>query len=401
MSILVLNAGSSSLKFGLYDESAAELAAGVVDWAGDRRLAELILQRPAAEPIRTLHELRDYPAAVACALEALAGSVSGAKITAVGQRVVHGGTRFSDSVLIDAAVKAEIMRLTELAPLHNPPALEAIGAVEGALPGIPQVAVFDTAFYASLAPAHYVYPVPYAWYEDWQIRRFGFHGISHAYCAARAAELLDRGTRGPVRVVACHLGNGCSATASRDGIALATSMGFTPMDGLMMGTRPGSLDPGLLLYVLKQRGLGVAELEQILNHGAGLQGLSGVASDYRRVEAAARDGNERARLALEVYTVRVKDAVGALAVTLGGIDALVFTAGVGEHSAVLRAAVCDGLECLGLRLDACKNAACAPDNDIAAGDSTGRIFVIHTREELMIAREVRRLLASAPGRRPS
>jgi len=387
VSILALNAGSSSLKFGLYDEHAIELATGVIDWGGDRQQAELSLQRAGAEPIRTRHELRGYRAAVASALEALTGTKSGAGITAVGQRVVHGGTKFSRSVRLDAAVRAEIARLSELAPLHNPPALEAIDAVEAALPGIPQIAVFDTAFYASLAPAHYIYPVPYAWYENWEIRRFGFHGISHSYCAARAAELLHSRSPSGLRVVTCHLGNGCSATATRAGVAVATTMGFTPMDGLMMGTRPGSLDPGLLLHVQEHCGLRVAELDQVLNHGAGLQGVSGVSSDYRQVEAAAREGNDRARLALEIYAVRVREAVGSLAVTLGGIDALVFTAGVGEHSAALRAAACDGIECLGLRLDPRKNLACEPDADISTDDTAGHILVIHTREELMIARE--------------
>jgi acetate kinase len=327
-------------------------------------------------------------------------------------------------VRVDAAVKAEINRLTELAPLHNPEALEAIAAVEATLPGVPQVAVFDTNFYAALTPAHHVYPVPYAWYEEWGVRRFGFHGISHAYCATRAAEMLDRGQdrgndrgqdrvdagRDGLRLVTCHLGNGCSATASRGGVAIATTIGFTPMDGLMMGTRAGALDPGILTYVQRRRGLTTADLDEALNHEAGLKGVSGVSSDYRQVEAAAAQGNERARLALAIYANRVREAVGSLAVTLGGIDALVFTAGVGEHAAALRAAVCDGLACLGLRLHPRKNLACAPDADITAdgdgdgdGDSgdgdgdrkigDGRILVIRTQEELMIAREVRRVIS--------
>ncbi len=391
MSIVVFNAGSSSLKFGLYDQDAVTLATGAIDWAANREQAELTLWREGAEPERSQHKIPNYHAAIGRALEALTGAKSRREITAVGQRVVHGGPKLSRSIRVDDAVKAEIGRLTELAPLHNPPALEAIEAAEDALPGVPQVAVFDTAFYASLSPAHYVYPLPYPWFQDWGVRRFGFHGISHAYCAARAAELLDR-ARG-LNLVACHLGNGCSATGTRGGIAVATTMGFTPMDGLMMGTRAGSVDPGILLYVQKHRGLTPAELEQLLNHGAGLKGVSGVSSDYRQVEIAARAGNERARLALEIYAVRVRQAVGSLAVTLGGVDALVFTAGVGEHSAALRAAACDGLECLGLRLDPRKNLACEPDTDIAADDAAGRILVIHTREELMIAREVRRVVS--------
>ena len=396
MSIVVFNAGSSSLKFGLYDEEAVPIATGVIDWAADPEQAEVSLQRKRAEPIRTQQQIPGIRAAVACALDALTGAeatTSRTGITAIGQRVVHGGTKLSQSVRVDASVTAEITRLTELAPLHNPPALEAIDAAAAALPGVPQVAVFDTAFYASLSPAHQVYPLPYEWYADWGVRRFGFHGISHAYCSARAAELLNRSAG--LRVVTCHLGNGCSATATRGGIAVATTMGFTPMDGLMMGTRAGSLDPGILLYAQKHRGLTVDGLDQVLNHGAGLQGVSGVSSDYRRVETAARDENPRANLALQIFADRVRQAIGSLAVTLGGIDALVFTAGVGEHSATLRAAACDGIECLGLRLDPVKNVACGlVDTDIAADNSAGRILVIHTREEWMIAREVRRVTHS-------
>ena len=389
MSIVVFNAGSSSLKFGLYDQDEATLASGAIDWAANPEQAELTLRVEGAEPRRFQHKIPNYHAAIGRALEVLTGVGPRGEINVVGQRVVHGGPRLSRSTRVDGAVKAEIGRLTELAPLHNPPALEAIEAVEAALPGVPQVAVFDTAFYASLSPEHYVYPLPYQWFQDWGVRRFGFHGISHAYCAARAAELLDRG-RG-LNVVTCHLGNGCSATATRDGIAVATTMGFTPMDGLMMGTRAGSVDPGILLYVQNHRGLTAAGLEQLLNHGAGLKGVSGVSSDYRQVETAARAGNERARLALEIYALRVRQAVGSLAVTLGGVDTLVFTAGVGENSAALRAAVSGGLGCLGLRLDPRKNLASEPDADIAADDAAGRILVIHTREELMIAREARRV----------
>ncbi len=289
--ILVLNAGSSSLKFGLFDAALAALAAGTIEEAGDPHaaLAEVLARLPAAP-------------------------------TVVGQRVVHGGTRYAASVVVEGAVRAEIAALAELAPLHNPPALAAIDAVGAALPGVPQVAVFDTAYFAGLPPRRHVYPVPYAWYTDWGVRRFGFHGISHAYCAARAAELLGAGD---LRVVTCHLGNGCSATASRGGVAVDTTMGFTPLDGLMMGSRPGALDPGILVHVLRERGLGAAALDDVLNHGAGL-----------------------------------------------------------------RAEVCAGLECLGLRLDPERNRTCRPDADVAAA---GHVLVVHTEEERMIAREAARL----------
>jgi acetate kinase len=233
--------------------------------------------------------------------------------------------------------------------------------------------------------------VPWAWTRDWGLRRYGFHGLSHAYCAARAVELLGRPAAG-TRVVVCHLGNGCSVSAVRDGRCVDTSMGFTPLEGLMMGTRSGSVDPGLLLHVLRDRGLTPDQLDHILNHESGLLGVSGVAADMRQVLAAARGGHEQARLALDIYARRIRQTVGAMAATLGGIDALVFTAGIGENSAEVRAASCEGLECLGLRLDPAANAARRPDADVAAAGSPGRILVIATREDLTIVRETVRVL---------
>jgi acetate kinase len=419
MSILVINPGSSSVKIGLYEsESWRALVTGQIDWAAGPERAALTLRRDGGAVERTT--LRIAPGvgpAVRCVLQRLSVIGAGlAEVSGVGQRVVHGGARLSASVRVDPAVKAEIERLAELAPLHNPAAIEAMEAVAEELPDAPQVAIFDTAFYQSLAPARFIYPLPYAWYTEWGVRRFGFHGISHGDCAQRAAALLgDR--LGDLRVVSCHLGNGCSATASRGGTAIATTMGFTPLDGLMMGTRPGSLDPGICAYVQRRRGLTIEQVDQALNHEAGLLGVSGVSSDYRLVESAAAAGDQRARLALDIYAVRVREAIGALAVTLGGVDALVFTGGVGEHAAPLRAAVCQGLECLGLHLDPAKNLAGAPDAsdsaDItgrAAGASTGgdqggraeddrcgRILVLRAREELAMARETVRVLGAGGG----
>ncbi len=400
MSILVLNAGSSSLKLGLYDDGAVALASGSVDWGADAEQAEVRVRWVAGGEVKSSRRrVADVAAAVPIALEELGAAdrqvdPAGAAraIRAVGQRVVQGGEKLSHSVRIDASVKAELRRLVDLAPLHNPPALEAIAAIESALPAVPQIAVFDTSYYATVDAIHHVYPVPYEWYTNWGVRRFGFHGISHAYCAARAAELL--GGRGALKVVSCHLGNGCSATASRGGVAVTTTMGFTPLDGLMMGTRPGALDPGLLIHVQKQRGLSVDALDVVLNHGAGLAGVSGVSRDYRAVEAAAALGHTRARLALDIYALRVREAIGALATSLGGVDALVFTAGVGENGPPLRAAVCEPLGFLGVELDPKRNASGARDRDIAAAGARVRVLVLHTEEELMIAREVQRVLAS-------
>jgi acetate kinase len=394
MSILVINAGSSSLKFGLFDEEARqELATGLIDWKVDPRHAELVIRPQRGEPIRSQESIAEHGTAVRHAVRRLSemAELSGGganAITVVGHRVVHGGDRFHTPVRIDSKVKSAIAELSELAPLHNPAAVEGIEAAQSALPTVPQVAVFDTAFFATLTPCAYLYPVPYAWYTEWGIRRFGFHGISHAYCAGRATELLGREPAG-LRLVICHLGNGCSASAVRNGRAVQTTMGFTPMEGLMMGTRCGSIDPGVLIDVQRRRGLSVEQLDRVLNQESGLLAISGISGDYRQVEAAARKGEERAVLALEMYADRVRSTIGALAVTLGGVDGLVFTAGVGEHAAGLRSAACQGLECLGLRLDAERNANGSPDADIARADSSGRILIMRTREELMIAREAR------------
>jgi acetate kinase len=287
-------------------------------------------------------------------------------------------------------VREGIARLSALAPLHNPPALTAIDAARRALPGVPHVAVFDTAYFADLPPERYVYPLPYEWYEERGIRRFGFHGISHAYCARRAAELLARPAK-DFRAVTCHLGNGCSATASLGGKAVATTMGFTPLEGLVMGSRSGSVDPGILLYAMERMGIPPGELGEILQRRSGLLGLSGVSSDFRTVQEAAEDGNPRARLALSVYADSVRAAVGALAVALGGVDALVFTAGVGENAASLREEVCRGLPCLGLALDPERNRTLRPDADLASAGSPGRILILRAREDLEIARETIRV----------
>jgi acetate kinase len=386
--IVTFNAGSSSLKFGLYAADASRaIVTGLVDWEADPRRAELTVRR-SGESAESRHSISGYGAAVACAVEALGCPPE--DVAVVGQRIVLGGTRFSQSVMIDDHLKAEVASLSELAPLHNPPALESIEAVAAAWPACPQVAVFDTSYYADLPAAQYVYPLPYAWYAEWGVRRFGFHGISHADCARRAAAML--GERRALRVVSCHLGNGCSATASLGDRAVATTMGFTPLDGLMMGTRPGAVDPGIMLYVQRRRGLSAVQVEHVLNHESGLKGVSGISSDYRLVEAAAREGDGRAQLALEIYATRVRAAIGALAVTLGGVDALVFTAGVGEHSAPLREAACAGLECLGLQLDPARNLCGQPDSDIASDGSPGRILLLRAREELTIAQEALRVL---------
>jgi acetate kinase len=390
MKILLLNAGSSSLKASLVDLAGnAEVAHGLADWAGSatryeyaasegKERSEEVPWKGHAEAVRRF--VFDLTHAKPVALP------DRSALAAVGHRVVHGGP-FTSSVRITPEIRSRITALADLAPLHNPPSLETLAAAEAELPAVPQVAVFDTAFHATLAPEARTYPLPDKWTREWGIQRFGFHGLSHAYCSRRAPEMLGQ-PADKLRLVICHLGHGCSASAVRGGHCVDTTMGFTPLDGLMMATRSGSIDPSIVLHVQQHHGLTAEQVETALNRESGLLGVSGLSADMRQVLAAARAGDERARLALAVYTRRVRQAIGAFAVTLGGIDALVFTAGVGEHASEVRESICAGLECLGLELDPQLNAACRPDTDVARRGSRGRILVIATREDVTMLQEV-------------
>lgn len=395
MNVLLLNAGSSSLKAALMDSATgAELARGLADWAGDATSYEF--STAGVDGPRERVAWRGHSRAV----ERFIADLSPAHRTSlvgVGHRVVHGGP-FTSSVRITPEVRKRISELAELAPLHNPPSLETLAAAEAQLPGVPHVAVFDTAFHATLAPEAFTYPVPSHWTRDWGIRRFGFHGLSHAYCARRAALMLRREPEEiDLRIVICHLGHGCSASAVRGGKCVDTTMGFTPLDGLMMGTRSGAIDPSIVLFVQERHGLSPAQVDAALNRQSGLLGVSEISADMRQVLAAAKAGNENARLALGIYVHRVRQAIGALTVTLGGVDALVFTAGVGEHSADVRHAICERLGCVALELDGAANLACRPDADIAASASRGRILVIATREEVTMLQETARALGIPEG----
>jgi len=402
MNVLLLNAGSSSLKCSLMRRGTGEVVAqALADWAGETTryeyqrsggpvLHEQVPWRGQTQAVRrVLHDLEHVaPAAI----------VAESDLIAIGHRVVHGGP-FTASVRITPEVQARIAQTVELAPLHNPSALEAMAAAQAELPHLPHIAVFDTAFHATLAEEAYIYPLPYAWHKEWGIRRYGFHGLSHAYCAQRATEMLaQRGTltNKPAtwpRLVICHLGHGCSAAAVAGGKSVDTTMGFTPLEGLMMATRCGNIDPGILLHVQQKYGLTAEQLDQALNRESGLRGITGFSADMREILAAAADGNARAALALAIYTRRIRQAVGAYAVTMGGIDALVFTAGVGEHASAIREAVCQGLQCLGLELDAQANLTSKPDADITTASSPGRILIIATREDVTMMREVEKVLA--------
>jgi len=397
MKILVCNAGSSSLKFSLFEaEGELLLAEGGIDWT--TKPTRLVFRRTGHQEIREELKLEKHADAAARILDDLRAGPSPALRTledlrAVGHRVVHGGERYTAAVRITPEVKRVIGELSELAPLHNPASLDGITAVEQVLPRVPQVAAFDTAFHATLSEAARTYPVPQKWTREWGMRRYGFHGLSHSYCTGRAAEMIGQRD---LRLVIAHLGNGASVSAVHNGMCVDTSMGFTPLEGLMMGTRSGTIDPGMLVHLLRHKGLDVNELDHALNYESGLLGVSGISSDMRQVLSARQD-NPNARLAIDVYVHRIKQTVGAMAATLGGVDALVFTAGVGEHAAEIRKRVCENLNYLGLEIDRTANETCKPDADVAKPPSAARILVIATREDLTIMRETRQLVGSLIG----
>ncbi|MFY9987881.1 MAG: acetate kinase [Chthoniobacterales bacterium] len=397
MKILVLNAGSSSQKSCLYEFNPEALPSpsqplweAEIDWTHRRALAELKVTTAHGASLEESLKSESRSDATGHMLRTLWSGKTQTitqpnDIDIVGHRVVHGGREYGQSAFITPEVKAAIARLAELAPAHNPANLAGIVAIEQMLGAVRQVAVFDTAFHAQMPEIAAIYPGPYEWWEQ-EIRRYGFHGISHQYCAARAAEILDRDPK-DLRLVTCHLGNGCSLAAIRGGRSVDTTMGFTPLEGLMMGSRSGSIDPGLLLHLLRQPDYSVDKLDRVLNQESGLEGISGISSDLREILAAMAQGNSRAQLAFDAYVHSLRSHIGAMLATLGGLDALAFTAGVGEHAAAVRAAACEAFAFLGLKLDPEKNAQSRLDWDIAAPDSTVRVLVIHAQEDWEIARE--------------
>jgi len=377
MRILALNGGSSSFKCRL------------------DHIEDQPLPAAAPAPLWERHVNLKPGSSIAELLEPVLHSIPG-RVDIAGHRIVHGGPSHRSSAFLTAEVRAAIAREVEFAPAHNRFELEAIQTLERILgAGVPQVAVFDTAFHASLAPAAFTFPGPYEWLEH-DIRRYGFHGVNYQYTSRRAADLLQRGPE-TLRLVICHLGNGASLAAVRAGKSVDTTMGFTPLDGLMMGSRSGSLDPGILIYLLRHRGYEADQLDQLLNRQSGLLGVSGLSGDMRDIVKAMDAGNERARLAFDVYAHRLTREVGAMIAVLGGADAIVFTGGVGENCAPLRSRVCAQLGFLRLELDAAKNNACKPDEDIATSGSAVRVLVIRAQEEWEIVRECHRMAQTRAG----
>ena len=317
-----------------------------------------------------------------------------AEIDVVGHRVVHGGPKYHEPALLTSELKSGIAEASAFAPLHNRAELEGMEVIEKLLGSIPQVAVFDTGFHRRMPQAATVYPGPYQWFEN-GIHRYGFHGINHQYCAGRAAQLLDRELNS-LKLVTCHLGNGCSLAAIQEGHSIDTTMGFTPLEGLMMGTRSGSIDPGILTYLMREGQLQPQDIDDVLNKQSGLWGISGISGDMREILASVKKGHSRAKLAFDIYVQRVRAGIGAMVAVLGGINALVFTAGVGENSAEVRDAACKGLFFLGLKLDDGANAQGVPDQDIATPDSAVRVLIIRAQEDWAIARECWRLMRTSP-----
>ncbi|WP_353932623.1 acetate kinase [Okeanomitos corallinicola TIOX110] len=403
MKILVLNAGSSSQKGFLYEisnetlptEAPKPLWEGRVNWTQDRGVAEIQVKTATGAVLKESIYGDSRKAHVAYMLYTLSRGATKvvsnlSEIDVVGHRVVHGGKKYRNSVVITKDVKQEISRLSTLAPAHNPAALDGVEAIEQSLGDVTQVAVFDTGFHNTLPDAAAIYPGPYEWVEQ-GIRRYGFHGISHQYCANRAAQILGRELKS-LRLINCHLGNGCSLAAVKDGISIDTTMGFTPLDGLMMGSRCGSIDPGILIYLMRQSDYSAERLDYVLNKASGLRGISGVSSDVPQVLEAIEQGNERAKLAWDIYVHRLRAGIGSMLASIGGLDVLVFTAGVGEKSPLLRQAACEAWEFLGLKIDPEKNQQNLLDVDIATADSSVRVLVIDTLEDWAIAQQCWQLL---------
>lgn len=377
MNVLVVNAGSSSLKLRLLGPSDEVIAeADVERWDGSGHVAEFAATLPGT-------------------------------VDVIGHRVVHGGSEFTVPVVIDRAVRDRIAALTDLAPLHQPRALAGIDAAAQALPGVPAVACFDTAFHAGLPDAAATYALPGDWRRRWSLRRYGFHGLSHAYASRRAAELTGQapgGLTGAVRVVSCHLGAGASLCAVQGGRSVDTTMGFTPLEGLVMATRSGTVDPGMLLWLLQHGDLGVDDVADALEHRSGLAGLAelpGGSGDLREIHRAAEAGNTQADLARRVFVHRLRAGVAAMTAALGGLDVLVFTGGIGEHDAWVRAETVAGVAFLGVALDARRNRDCRPDADVGAGGSAARVLVVAAREDVEIAALARRAVVSRGSSRPS
>jgi acetate kinase len=403
MNVLVLNSGSSSQKSALYQiaktlpsEAPEPAWKAEIEWSENSAMLRIRTSRGTSREESV--SSTDRRSAIEHMLQSLWDGRDGvlqsaASIDVVGHRIVHGGHRLNEATIVTPEVKRVIASVAAFAPLHNRAELEGIETIERLIGTVQQVAVFDTGFHRTLTPTACTYPGPYEWLER-GIRRYGFHGINHQYCVHRAAQLLGLDL-GSLKIVSCHLGNGCSLAAIAAGRSVDTTMGFTPLDGLMMGTRSGSVDPGILTYLMREESLTGTQLDEMLNKKSGLLGISGVSSDMREIQAAIRQGNQRAKLAFDMFVHRLQQGIAAMAASLKGLNVLVFTAGIGEHAPEIRSATCEGLAFLGIQLDAKKNAASSEDEELSTTDSDVKVLVIRAQEDWAIAKACVSLTAHA------
>ncbi|MCR5131012.1 MAG: acetate kinase [Prevotella sp.] len=396
MKILVLNCGSSSIKYKLYDmDDESVLAQGGVERIGlDNAFLKLTL--PNGEKKILMHDMPDHREGVNFVFQQLLSPEYGAiksldEIDAVGHRIVQGGDLFEKSCLVNEGVEAGIESLCDLAPVHNAGHLKGIRAVDNLMPKVPQVTVFDNAFHATMPPEAFLYAVPYEIYEKYHVRRYGFHGTSHRYVSHRVAELMGKDIK-DLKIITCHIGNGASVAAIKDGKVIDTSMGLTPLAGVMMGSRSGDIDASAVTYIMEKLKLQPQEMADYLNKQSGVLGITGISSDMRDVEQAANEGNERAKLALRMYNYRIKKYIGSYAAAMGGVDVIVWTAGVGENQISTRMESCSGLEFLGIKMDAEANNCRGEEKLISAPDSKVQVWVVPTDEEIVIARDTMALV---------
>ncbi|GIP20058.1 MULTISPECIES: acetate/propionate family kinase [Paenibacillus] len=402
MKVLVINAGSSSLKYQLYDmENESVLAKGLVERIGMD--SSILTHKPTdKEEVTEVSEILEHTTAIRKVLEKLTDKEHGVlnsvdEIQAVGHRVVHGGETFKGSALVTPEAKAEIRRLFDLAPLHNPPAIMGINAAEKNMPGVPQVVAFDTAFHQTMEEKVYLYPIPRVLYKKHHVRRYGAHGTSHQFVSKAAASFLNRPIE-DLKIITCHIGNGASLTAVQGGISVDTSMGLTPLEGLMMGTRSGDLDPAVVTFVMNKEELSISEVNSMLNKHSGLLAISGVSSDMRDITDGMEAGEPNATLAFEMYEYRLRKYIGSYAAAMNGVDVIVFTAGVGENSAIVRQKVCENLTYLGVELDPELNKIRSGEpRRISSSNSKVEVLVVPTNEELVIARDTNRIVQEAKG----
>jgi len=392
MKILVINCGSSSLKYQVLDmKTEFLLAKGIVERIGMEGSAITHQKVGVLDKFKITVSMTNHKDAIKHVLKAITDENHGVlesmdELVAVGHRVVHAGEKYASSVLITQDVIDALEECIELAPLHNPPNLLGIEACQALMPETPMVAVFDTAFHQTMPPESYIYALPYEYYQKYRVRRYGFHGTSHKYVAQRAAEILNKDLA-DLKIITCHLGNGASVSAIKGGVCIDTSMGFTPLEGLVMGTRSGDIDTAIVSFIMEKEGLSASEVNDILNKKSGVLGISGVSSDFRDLGDAAEEGNERAILALKVFAHKVRFYIGAYIAEMNGVDAIIFTAGVGENDIEIRDFVCNDLDNLGIKLDLIKNKVKGKEMILSKEDSKVKVILIPTNEELMIARD--------------